>query len=391
MIVSTQIYRAAIVGCGRKAATLDDEDRCRINYSIPPDTHAGAYRVMPNVRLVAAADPNEAKRRVMRERWGIEAVYADYREMLARERPDLVSVTTRAPRHGEVTIAAATAGVKGVLCEKAMATSLHEADAMIEACRRSGTKLMINYTRRWHPTYVSAARLLVDGSIGALRCVIGICPAPLIHNGTHLLDLMRYFGGNVASISGEIHPIQKTGCAQPASADPTPPQLQKTRCTRPASAEPTPPQHAAEDIPGRAMLLYQSGAVGFADIDSSLGFGIELQGESGRILIDSAADGLTMWQYQAPASPSSERAWYQGGPCKERTVRQVRTKGSKGTLICALEELIACIEHDRESTSSGQDGRAALELALAVHQSHASGGARIVLPLHDRAFAVDSR
>ncbi len=353
--MSTQIYRAAIVGCGRKAATLDDEDRCRINYSIPPDTHAGAYRAMPNVRLVAAADPNEAKRRVMRERWGVETVYADYREMLARERPDLVSVTTRTPRHGEVTIAAATAGVKGVLCEKAMATSLHEADAMIETCRGSGTKLMINYTRRWHPTYVTAARHIADGAIGALRCIIGTCPGPLIHNGTHLLDLMRYFGGSVASISGEIH------------------------------------SDTTEDVPGRAMLLYQSGAVGFADIDSSLGFGIELQGESGRILIDGAADGLTMWQYQSPASPSSERAWYQGGPCKERTVRQVRTKGSKGTLICALEELIACIEHDRESTSSGQDGRAALELALAVHQSHARGGARIALPLQDRTFAVQSR
>lgn len=118
---------------------------------------------------------------------------------------------------------------------------------------------------------------------------------------------------------------------------------------------------------------------------------MELQGETGRILIDAASDGLTMWQYHSPASPPSGRAWYQGGPCKERTVEQVRTKGSKGTLICALEELIACIEHDRESTSSGQDGRAALELALAVHQSHARGGARIVLPLQDRTFAVQSR
>ena len=371
--MSTQPYRAAIVGCGRKAATLDDEDRCRVNYSIPPDTHAGAYRAMPNVRLVAAADPNEAKRRLMRERWGVDAVYADYREMLARERPDLVSVTTRTPHHGEVTIAAATAGVKGVLCEKAMATSLHEADAMIEACRRSGTKLMINHTRRWHPTYMTAARLLEDGTIGALRCIVGICPGPLVHNGTHLFDLMRYFGGSVASVRGEIHPVQKTRCAQPASA------------------KPTPPQHAVQDVPGSAMLLFHSGAVGFADLDSRLGFGIELQGEAGRILIDAAADGLTMWQYHSPVSPPTPRPWYQGGPCKERTVQQVTGKSAKGTLISALEELIACIAHDREGTSSGQDGRAALELALAVYQSHARSGERIVLPVQDRTLGVQSR
>lgn len=353
--MSTQVYRAAIVGCGRKAATLDDEERCRINYSIPPDTHAGAYRAMPNVRLVAAADPNEAKRRMMRERWGVDAVYADYREMLTRERPDLVSVTTRTPQHGEVTMAAAAAGVKGVLCEKAMATSLHEADAMIEACRRSGTKLMINHTRRWHPTYLTAARLLEEGAIGTLRCIVGICPAPLIHNGTHLFDLMRSFGGGVAWISGEIHP------------------------------------DAFQDVPGTAMLLFRSGAVGFVDLDSSLGFGIELQGEAGRIVIDAAADGLTMWQYRSPAPPPSGRAWYQGDPCKERTVRQIAGERTRGTLIAALDELIACIEHDGECTSSGQDGRAALELALAVHQSHARGGERMILPLQDRTFAVQSR
>lgn len=350
-----RLYRAAIVGCGRKAATLDDEDRCRINYSIPPDTHAGAYRQMPNIRLVAAADPNEAKRRLIQDRWGVSTVYADYREMLTRERPDLVSVTTRASRHAEVTIAAAAAGVKGVLCEKAMATSLHEADAMIEACRRAGTKLIINHTRRWHPTYTMAMRLLQDGAIGALRCIIGICPGPLIHNGTHLFDLMRYFGGGVAWVSGEIHP------------------------------------DAVEDVPGSAMLLFQIGAVGFVDLDSGLGFGIELQGEAGRILIDAAEEGLTIWQYQAPTSRPADRAWYQGGPCTERTARQISGEGAKGTLISAVEELIASIEGDRDGRSSGQDGRAALELALAVYQSHARGGERIALPLQDRALTVQSR
>jgi len=53
--VTAVVYRAGIVGCGRKAATLDDEDRCRINYSIPPDAHASAYVQIPGVTLVAAS------------------------------------------------------------------------------------------------------------------------------------------------------------------------------------------------------------------------------------------------------------------------------------------------------------------------------------------------
>jgi predicted dehydrogenase len=352
--VSRPIYRAGIIGCGRKAATLDDEERCRTNYSIPPDAHAAAYRQIQAVTLVAAADPNESKLRVMRERWDVQASYSDYREMLAREHLDLVSVTTRAPLHAAVTIAAAEAGVRGILCEKAMATSLREADAMIEACRTAGTKLLINHTRRWHPTYVRARETLHAGAIGALRCIVGVCPGPLIHNGTHLFDLMRFFGGEVAWISGEIRP----GMGQ--------------------------------DIPGRAILAFRSGAAGFVDLDSSLGLAVELQGTTGRLFIDPGEDGFTIWEYAEP--PRSEgRPWYQGSPCKQRASRHVSSGEGVGTLVAAIEELVACIEEGREGRSSGEDGRAALELALAVHRSHAHGGSQVALPMDDRTLTVASR
>jgi predicted dehydrogenase len=354
-----RVYRAAIVGCGRKAATLDDEERCRINYSIQPDTHAAAYRQIPTVQLVAAADRNESKRRLMQERWGVPAVYADYREMLEKERPDMVSVTTRAPLHAEVTIAAAGAGARGVLCEKAMATSLREADAMIEACRDTGTALLINHTRRWHPTCEHALKAMRDGGIGTLRVIVGICPGPLIHNGTHLFDLMRMFGGDVAWVTGQV----KAG--------------------------------PGEDRPGRAMLQFASGVSGFVDLDSALGFAVELQGTAGRLFIDPAEEGFAIWEYQDPPWSQGGRQWYQGNPCRQRTVRHVATGagggGAKGTLVAAIEELIACIEEGRESRSSGQDGRAALELAMAVYQSHAQAGARVGLPLQDRELAVHSR
>jgi predicted dehydrogenase len=352
---SATVYRAGIVGCGRKAATLDDEDRCRVNYSIPPDAHAGAYAQVPRARLVAAADPNEAKRRLMQERWGVAAVYADYREMLARERLDLISVTTRADRHAEVTIAAAEAGVHGVLCEKAMATSLQEADAMLEACERAGTRLSVNHTRRWHPTFERAADALRAGVIGDLRCIVGTCPGPLIHNGTHLFDLMRLFGGEVAWVSGTV----RAG--------------------------------AAPDAPGWATLQFHGGVVGFADVDGQLGLGLELQGVAGRMFIDSAEDGVSMWEYREPAAAAGAGAWYQGGPCRERRTRHLAGGPGRGTLVAAIEELIAAIEDGRPGRSSGQDGRAALEIALAVHESHTRGGQRVELPLRNRARAVVSR
>jgi predicted dehydrogenase len=350
-----QVYRVAIVGCGRKAATLDDEERCRINYSIPPDAHAAAYLKVDRIRLAAAADPNEAKRRLMQDRYGVPATYADYREMLERERPDLVSVTTRAPLHAEVTVAAAHAGARGILCEKAMASSLAEADAMIEACGRQGTRLAVNHTRRWHPTYEAAAQAVSSGAIGELRCVVGICPGPLIHNGTHLFDLMRLLAGEVAWISGEVR--GRTG----------------------------------HDDPGRAMLRFESGAAGFVDLDSGLGLGLELQGTRGRLFIDPAQEGWTLWEYRSPSPAREGKVWYEGNPCKVRRIRHVESSGGRGTLVAAIEELISCIEGGHEGRSSGYDGRAALELALAVYHSHAAGGARVTLPLKDRTLAVESR
>jgi predicted dehydrogenase len=354
MSSSAPRYRAAIVGCGRKAATLDDEERCRVNYSIPPDTHAGAYAQVPAVRLAAAADPNEPKRRLMQQRWGVPAVYADYREMLDRERPDIVSITTRAPLRAEVAVAAAASGAKGILCEKAIATSLREADAMIDACAAAGTVLVVNHTRRWHPTYALARRAAGDGAVGEVRCIVGACPGPLIHNGTHLFDLMRWFGGEVAAVSGEVR--SRTG----------------------------------EDDPGRAMLRFAGGAAGFVDLDARGGLSVELQGTAGRLFVDAAEEGFTLWAYEEPPRAPGA-AWYQGSPCRTRHVRHVTPEPGRPTLVAAIEELIGCMEGKGEGRSTGGDGRAALELALAVYASHRRGGVPVELPLTDRDLTVRSR
>ena len=86
--------------------------------------------------------------------------YSSYEEMLQREELDIVSVCTHAPLHAPVTLAAAEAGVKAVFCEKAIATSLAEADAMVAACDERNVKLVINHTRRWDPYYETALALI---------------------------------------------------------------------------------------------------------------------------------------------------------------------------------------------------------------------------------------
>ena len=188
-------YRVGIVGLGRKAATIDDEHRWLTNYDASPCSHAAHYTTHPGTRIVAICDHNPAKLDAFRERWGDASAYTDYCEMLAAERLDIVSVTAHAASRAEVTVAASEAGVRGILAEKAMATSLAEADRMIEVCRERGAKLLVNHPRRFHPTYARALEALRRGEIGELRAMAGMIYTALIHNGSHLFDMFRLFAG----------------------------------------------------------------------------------------------------------------------------------------------------------------------------------------------------
>src|SRR5438046_2455593 len=111
----------------------------RGNYGHDLDT---VWLDLPNVQIVAVADESEEGRAHARERLGAPAAYADYREMLRREQPDMVSV---APRwldcHRDMAVSCAEAGVRGVLMEKPLARSLTEADEMVAACERTGMKM----------------------------------------------------------------------------------------------------------------------------------------------------------------------------------------------------------------------------------------------------------
>ena len=87
-------YRGAVVGCGRMGSTIDDEHIG--NATLPwPWAHAPAMIEARGVDLVAGADVDQAKLDDFKRRWGTEALYTDYREMVEKEQPDIVCLTTR--------------------------------------------------------------------------------------------------------------------------------------------------------------------------------------------------------------------------------------------------------------------------------------------------------
>ena len=171
-------YRAAIIGCGRIA-----------------HGHARGYRAQPDVDLVACADIAPEALQRFADEFGIPGRHLSLEEMLDRERPDVVSVCTHEPLHAPVVLAAAKYQPRGILCEKPIALTLPDADAMIAACAAAGTLLVIGHQRRFSPQYIAAKRTLDSGAIGEVTTILahGHPGSSLLVDGTHTIDLVRFF------------------------------------------------------------------------------------------------------------------------------------------------------------------------------------------------------
>lgn len=129
--------------------------------------HARAYSTLGDVRLLAVADVDEGKARELARRWGFSEWHRGYERILRDPRVDAVSICLPIYLHSEVAVEAAEAG-KHVLCEKPMAGSLDEADAMIKAARKDGVTLMIAENVRFHSVNLKLKELIEKNYIGEM-------------------------------------------------------------------------------------------------------------------------------------------------------------------------------------------------------------------------------
>ena len=163
--------------------------------------HTSGLVGLSNAELVAGCDLLPDTLNSFKEQWQATwpniSLYTSHEEMLAKEKLDIVTVATSDHRHTNLVVDAANAGAKGIFCEKPMATSLADADRMIEAAERNNTILSIDHTRRWQPLWRHTKEVVVGaGEIGQVQYVIGTLSgnrAMLFRNGTHLIDTICYF------------------------------------------------------------------------------------------------------------------------------------------------------------------------------------------------------
>jgi predicted dehydrogenase len=193
--MAEKTLKAAIIGCGPGG-----ENRGGV-HSIAY-AHGWALADNPAVDLVAAASRTEVNRDAFLEDFPGTRMYADYREMLEAERPDLVSVCAF-PQDREAMVGPALeAGAKIIWCEKPFALSTGAADRMLAAAEDAGARLFLNHQRRFGEVFGLWREAIAKGSIGNLEAVDIVQPGPgLIDFGIHLIDAAQ-------SILGERRPLQ---------------------------------------------------------------------------------------------------------------------------------------------------------------------------------------
>jgi predicted dehydrogenase len=158
--------------------------------------HARTAGSIPEFEIVALCDMNEALLAENVQNYPEAKGYTDYAKMLADAKPDVVIVGTGNASHAALTIQAAEAGARGVMCEKPMAVDMAEAWAMVEVCKANNTKLIVNHQRRTYPAFVAMRKLIAEGAIGEVKLIRGTCQGDVLSDGTHLIDTIRHLAGD---------------------------------------------------------------------------------------------------------------------------------------------------------------------------------------------------
>ena len=175
---------------------------------------------MPTLVAVCDADPERA-RAVATEAGPVTSPYTSLHALLAAEQLDLVDVVTPDFAHRAPTIEALTAGCH-VFVEKPIAQTTADATAMIAAARQAGRTLAVNFNRRFARPYALAREHQQEGRLGRLSYgLFRVSVAPgravstpyeLVYDSLiHLLDLARWYGGEVADVSCTLDGLAESG------------------------------------------------------------------------------------------------------------------------------------------------------------------------------------
>jgi predicted dehydrogenase len=306
------------------------------------EVHARAYASLPNARLVAVVDREEGRASRLAAPYG--AVACTDLEALIGLRPDLVSVCTPTPNHPELANRLLQAGIH-VLCEKPIARSLADAQAMIDTAARTGSKLMVAHVSRYEVDHRKAKDVLDRGDIGALRMGFHAITSP--YPGWSANDWL----GSPADSGGPIVDlaIHSVDYLMWLFASPV------VRVYAVGSS-----RSGGKDHYALATLTFANGGIGLVEtswahpVSAPLSCRVELSGTRGQI----------RWDYD---QITGMQAFIEGQG------RRLFTLEGENSYAAEIADFLHCIEADLPSPVPGSQARDALEVCLAAAESLQTG------------------
>lgn len=277
--------------------------------------------------------------------------------LVARPDIDAVLISTPHAAHAAQAIAAARNG-KHILLDKPMATTVEDCDRIIEAARASGVKLMIMFGQRFRTCNMEARRLIQEGAIGRVRMILELILAggglaslpawqsrpenagPFLGHAVHNIDRIRWLtGAEIASVSAQVQRDPATGNEISTMALMS--LSNGAMATVWESWNVAPPA-----FPRSASGAWIAGESGNLDLDA---YGLLKLGCGGEWKTVAEQDPID-WKGQGMLSPVRMKAYQ-----------------------AQHQEFVNSILEDRAPSVTGEDGRAAVAVALAAYRSAAEG------------------
>jgi len=348
-MVKASTFRAGVVGLSGIGMTRPLPETGAVLRTPMPHSHVAAHTALLNTELVAVCDIKSEMLQSFAQTWGDvfphTRTYSDYREMIDKEDLDIIQVATPDNRHTDIVLYAANAGVKRILCEKPLATTVADCDRMLAACEANGALLSVDHTRRWWPIFHRARAAIRAGAIGRVVRIVAHMGGPramLFRNGTHLIDGILFFAesdpdwvfADLDEGFEDYYYYKGTGGRIPE-----------------------------EDPGGSGYVHFKNGVRAFVNASKGQTTAryLEVIGENGQI--DIHTDSVILWT----------------GPGKCETLAP--DSHSVEDIAAALDELIRIGEDGGELISSGHEAAKGVEIILGFLRSQELGNVRVDLPL----------
>lgn len=194
-------------------------------YGFIAEAHLEGLRRIPEFQVHAVCGPNPERARAFAERYGIRTTVTEPEELLNLASIDAVLVDAPDRAHAPLVLAAAAHG-KHIFCEKPLAASLAEAQAMVAAARRANVRTLMGFSNRWHPLFLRVRDMLAAGELGTVYHVHSqnfnaglLGPAPaftwrtdpartgsgiLGDLGAHAIDLIQFLLGPITEVCASL-------------------------------------------------------------------------------------------------------------------------------------------------------------------------------------------